>query len=187
MSISTEKKCLLANALGAFALAMILIVAFFFQFSDKEVPCPLCLLQRAGFLLMGFALIMNLRFGLKASHYMLGFLGAILTILSSLRQILLHIIPGTGTYGGAIFSWHLYTWSFIASFGFLCATCVGLWCQSQLNRSTKAPSATTYKPLFYVLLFLLLAISLTNTVSTYMECGLNYCPSNPSGYPHKLL
>ena len=34
----------LGNALGTLGLALILLVAFGFQFGRNELPCPLCLL-----------------------------------------------------------------------------------------------------------------------------------------------
>ena len=41
-------------------------------------------------------------------------LGASMGAAMSMRQILLHIVPGTGSFGNPIFGLHLYTWAFIA-------------------------------------------------------------------------
>jgi hypothetical protein len=41
----------------------------------------------------------------------------------SMRQILLHVVPGTGAYGNAIFGLHLYTWAFIS----LALMIIGKW------------------------------------------------------------
>lgn len=187
MRSNHERTCLVLNQIAVFMLMIVLVIAFAFQFGDHEVPCPLCLLQRVGFVLMGFALMMNLRFGLKASHYMLGVAGALVALLSSLRQVLLHIVPGSGTYGGAIFTWHLYTWSFVASFLFLCVSCVALCWQSYLGRTVRVSRSKGYRALFYVLCVFFLTLCVVNFVSTYMECGLTYCPSDPISYPHRLF
>ena len=32
---------------------------------------------------------------------------------ASLRQISLHVVPGTGSYGSALFGMHFYTWAFV--------------------------------------------------------------------------
>ena len=42
------------NALDVIGIIIILIVAFGFQFYLKELPCPLCLLQRVGLIAMAF-------------------------------------------------------------------------------------------------------------------------------------
>lgn len=41
------------NELGLSAIATVLLFAFYAQFTDNELPCPLCLLQRAGFVMVG--------------------------------------------------------------------------------------------------------------------------------------
>ena len=37
------------NALALYVVAAVLLAAFYFQLALGELPCPLCLLQRAGF------------------------------------------------------------------------------------------------------------------------------------------
>ena len=38
------------NALGLLAVSAVLLVAFFDQLVPHDLPCPLCILQRAGML-----------------------------------------------------------------------------------------------------------------------------------------
>jgi disulfide bond formation protein DsbB len=100
-------------------LWLLITLALLIQFYLNELPCPLCLLQRFGFMGMMVTLCLNFRSGYKASHVNLSLLFAIFTSFVALRQIALHAIPGTGSYGSAIFGLHLYTWSFIISMAFV--------------------------------------------------------------------
>ena len=67
----------MGNALGAAAIATILLVAFGLQFGLNEPPCPLCNLQRVAFVLCSFGFVLNLRFGVQPVHYGLTLFGAL--------------------------------------------------------------------------------------------------------------
>src|SRR5688572_25809605 len=101
------------NTLALYALSALLIAAFAVQFARNELPCPLCLLQRAFFCALAIGPILNLRFGPRPSHYALSMLAALAGAAVSVRQILLHILPGDPGYGSATFGYHYYTWAFI--------------------------------------------------------------------------
>ena len=83
------------------------------QFWLSELPCPLCLLQRAFICALAAGPILNLRYGPRASHYALSILAALIGAAVSVRQILLHIMPGDPGYGSAILGYHYYTWAFL--------------------------------------------------------------------------
>ena len=51
----------LVNALGLIAVDTVLVLAFVDQLWFRDLPCPLCILQRAGFIAAGFGLALNLR------------------------------------------------------------------------------------------------------------------------------
>jgi disulfide bond formation protein DsbB len=110
------------NALGLIAIAIVLSAAFADQLLYQDLPCPLCLLQRAGLTAAGFGIALNLLLGPRPSHYGVAILGALVGLGASVRQILLHIVPGTGSYGDAIFGLHLYTWALMI-FGLIVAGC----------------------------------------------------------------
>src|SRR4030095_13179286 len=95
------------------ALSAVLLVAFYYQLALGEFPCPWCLLQRVGFIVAGVGVILNLTHGRKPAHYGLMILAAVAAGSASLRQISLHVIPNTGTYGSALWGFHFYTWAFI--------------------------------------------------------------------------
>ena len=58
----------LLNALGLVALDTVLVLAFADQLWFRDLPCPICILQRAGFIAAGFGLALNLMFGPRPSH-----------------------------------------------------------------------------------------------------------------------
>jgi disulfide bond formation protein DsbB len=64
---------------------------------------------------VAFGAMLNLRYGIRPSHYGVSLISAVFGACVSTRQILLHIVPGTGTsgYGSAVLGLHLYTWAFI--------------------------------------------------------------------------
>jgi len=101
------------SAIGVLGVLFILCAAFVMQLVFHEAPCPLCLLQRAGFASVGLAFLMNLRYGNRVAHWALAILSACAGIAVSIRQILLHITSPVG-FGSAILGLHMYTWCFIA-------------------------------------------------------------------------
>ena len=65
----TESLARQLNALGAIALSLVLAFAFYSQFIAEELPCPLCLLQRVGFVAVLFGLLCNIIYGPRSLHY----------------------------------------------------------------------------------------------------------------------
>lgn len=170
----------LVNLLNAFAIVIILMMAFVFQFVFNELPCPLCLLQRAGFLIAAMGFLLNLRFGLRPSHYALTLLGALFTAFVALRQIALHVLPGSGAYGSSILGLHMYTWSFIISMAIVLFNTIILGVDTQYQNQWRNAPAT--KSIMHAVSALLLVLALANAVAILAECGLGECPDNPTAY-----
>ncbi len=59
----------LINQIGLLGICVALVVAFYYQLVRHELPCPICLLQRAGLIIAGFGFLFNLCFGLRGIHY----------------------------------------------------------------------------------------------------------------------
>lgn len=110
----------LASVIGLLGVCVILGGALIMEFVYNEQPCPLCELQRAAFINIGIALLLNLKYGNKIAHWALVLLSSFAGIAVSIRQILLHVNDPIG-FGSAIFGLHMYTWCFI---GFVIA-CLG--------------------------------------------------------------
>lgn len=175
----------LFNVIELLGILLLLLLAFDFQFVLHELPCPLCILQRLGFLGIAFALLLNIRFGQKPSHYAFAQLFALLTAFIALRQIALHIIPGTGNYGSAVFGLHMYTWSFIVAITIVIATAIDMGIDRQYQHPK---NMFKYAPhLGHLLFAITLLFCIANGVSVLSECGIKQCPDNPTTYLYTLL
>src|SRR5664279_1576319 len=146
-------------------LSGVLLVAFYYQFAMGELPCPLCALQRVGFIVAGVGLILNLRVGPANANYGLVLLTSVAAGSASLRQVALHVIPGTGHYGSALLGYHFYTWAF---FG------VG----AMLLMAPAAPSRERMPragALTRVACWLFVALAVANAAAFLFECGVGPC------------
>jgi hypothetical protein len=109
------------------------------------------------------------------------------------RQVLLHIVPGSDTYGDMLFGLHFYSWAFVAFVAIIAGSALLLMLGEQLrldNRTTAAvdgddargASSYVLKRIgtFAVLIFAVLVAM--NALSTLLECSIGLCPDNPTGY-----
>ena len=167
------------NAAALAAVCGSLIEALFWQIAFNELPCPLCQLQRVSLTLAGIGMMLNIRFGPRATHYAIILASALGGATASVRQVLLHIAPGDTGYGSTLFGLHFYTWGFI-SFFIMMLFCVVMLCidRDQLQRSK---AATTYA-LSTLLITLFFLIAAANTFSAIAVCGFGPCPDNPTQY-----
>lgn len=169
------------NAAGAFGLGAVVAGAYIFQFVMHELPCPLCLLQRAGMLGAAFGLLLNVRFGLRPSHYAIAMLGALFGAAVSTRQILLHIVPVPGQpsgFGSTVLGLHVYTWALLI---FL-ATVLIIILLLLHNRQFHNRKALPLNGFHHFVFWLLLLLAAANVITTLLECGVMPCPDNPVEY-----
>ncbi len=170
----------LLNALGLIAVDTLLVIAFVDQLWFRDLPCPICILQRAGFVAAGFGIALNLLFGPRPSHYGMTIVGAAVGAALALRQILLHIVPGSGSYGNAVFGMHLYSWAFIGFVLMIIGSAVLLLDDRQFARSEPWSNRLDVLPLTALVTFIVLAVG--NIFSTLLLCGAGFCPEAPAGY-----
>ena len=170
----------LLNALGLLAIDAVLLLAFADQLWFHELPCPLCILSRAAFIAAGFGIALNLVFGPQPSHYGLTLLGASAGAAISIRQILLHIVPDTGSYGSPVFGLHLYSWALII-FG-LMVVGTGLMLQFDRQFTQVEPVPNKLKIMLVSAFMVFAALAVGNVISTLMICGVGLCPKDPAGY-----
>jgi disulfide bond formation protein DsbB len=163
------------DALAVTGIAGILAFAFGWQAAFHELPCPLCLLQRAAFAMAGLALSLNLLFFASPVHYGMAIVSALAGAAAAMRQILLHIGPGDPGYGSPFLGLHFYTWAFIAFVAIIawCALMLMLW------RWWERPPAGGLARLAPWVLMVMIA---ANAVTTTLQCGLGACPDNPTVY-----
>ncbi|QIW10605.1 disulfide bond formation protein B [Francisella sp. LA112445] len=165
------------DSLALISISTMLIMAFYYQIFFQELPCALCVFQRMALSLLSFGLILNLVNGNKYNHYFFIILVALLNAAMATTQILLHIVPGTGSYGDEVFSLHMYTWNFIVSIMFiLYATVCGLLTPNKDKINQKIGILSKFA------IGLIIFLTFANTVNVFIECGPYLCPSDPTSY-----
>jgi disulfide bond formation protein DsbB len=169
------------NALGLYALALVLAAAFAAQLLLGELPCPLCLLQRLQFTLLAIGPILNVRYGPRPSHYALSLSAAIVGAAFSTRQILLHILPGDAGYGTALLGYHYYSLALIGFVAAIVLLAAILLFDRQFTADNIAP-AVAPGAFATAAVWLVIGLTALNVVSTLLECGFSACAENPVVY-----
>ena len=164
----------LGNQIGLLMVVGVISYVFVDQLYFGELPCPLCLMPRVGFVIIGIALVLNIRCGAHSSHYGWGMMGVLVGMMVSLRQVLLHILPGDKGFGSTFLEMHFYTWAFVAYLGLLVGQAILLMLP---NREVRSRSLFANA---LVILFMLLVFA--NLLSTLLECGIGQCADDPIQY-----
>jgi disulfide bond formation protein DsbB len=177
----TQTRAITLNALSLYAVALVLAAAFAAQLLLHELPCPLCLLQRILFAMLAIGPILNIRFGPRASHYALSLLAAVAGAVASTRQVLLHIMPGDAGYGSALLGYHYYTWALIGFIAAIVLLAAVLLFDRQFEDDGAAlpPTGGLFAQ---TAVWLVIALTSLNVISTLLECGFGACADNPTVY-----
>jgi disulfide bond formation protein DsbB len=170
------------NAFFVLVVCAILLGAFAVQLLARELPCPLCLLQRLAMLGVGFGAMLNVLYGARPRHYGMALASTIFGGIVAGRQILLHVVPGSETYGSAFWGLHLYTWSFLACLGTGIVLSVMLLFDTPTVETIAGDTRARLEIFPKLVLSLFVAIAATNFVGTLLLCGLGICPGNPTHY-----
>ncbi len=176
----TRTRAVTLNALGLYAVALVLAAAFAAQFVLHELPCPLCLLQRILFATLAIGPILNIRFGPRPSHYAMSLFAAVAGAVVSTRQVLLHIMPGDAGYGSALFGYHYYTWALIGFIAAIVLLAAILLFDRQFDDT--APQPISGGAFAQAAVWLVIGLTALNVVSTLLECGFGACADNPTVY-----
>lgn len=170
------------NAIGMLAVSLVLLLAYVYQLTLYELPCPLCLLQRVGFVAVGVGLGLNLLYGPRPQHYALMLLAALFGGSVAVRQILLHIVPGTGHYGSPVLGLHYYTWAAICFFLILLGTAIMLMFERQYEATSRRGPRFGGSKLAMIAFFTMFALAVLNAGTTLLECGPGICADPPTSY-----
>jgi len=160
------------NVAGLLGICLTLLIAFFYQLVLHDLPCPLCLLQRAGLIMVGLAFMMNIRFGEKGQYYAIALLGAIGTGCIATRQVLLHIVPGSGSYGSALFGLHFYTWALLCSVGLILYVAAMLM---QYRHRTEDAGEVGVSKIAGLSMLLFAVLIAANLGFIFLQCGFGEC------------
>ncbi len=172
--LSFSSLAALGNQLALLAIIGTLSYAFFDQLYFGELPCPLCLMQRIGFVIIGFAFVLNIRCGAHSSHYGWGIIGGLVGMMVSLRQVFLHILPGDKGFGATFLGLHFYTWAYVSYVGLIAGMAILLMLPNSEVRSRSLFANAL------VIIFILLVFA--NLVLTLLQCGIGPCADDPVNY-----
>jgi disulfide bond formation protein DsbB len=167
------------NALALYVVAAVLLAAFYFQLALGELPCPLCLLQRAGFAALALGPVLTLRYGPRPAHYGLVIVAALIGAGIAVRQVLLHIAPGDPGYGSALLGYHFYTWAFFCFAAAIAASAAMLLVGVEDEGEGRPPEPLAFET---AAVWLVVAVTLLNAASVLFECGFAWCPAEPVRY-----
>ena len=167
------------NVLALGLISFALVAAFVDQLVFGELPCPLCLLQRAALAAAGLGFLLNVRFGVRPLHYGLAIMAALVGAAVAMRQILLHIAPGDPGFGSPLLGQHYYTWAFITFIGIIFGVAVLL---SLPNSTDSAVASRQHGRLVGAVMLVFAFLIPANLVSTLLECGVSQCQDNPVSY-----
>lgn len=165
------------DVLAIWVLGAIVATSMGLQFILHELPCPLCLLQRAGLIAIALTLTFNLKFGRQTRHYGFAIIATLLTGAIAARQVLLHIMPDTGSYGFPVFGLSLYVWMIIITVCVLIYSALILIINGFTADVTSIPRFISNFTLAIVLV-----LAVFNTALVLLECGWQDCPDNPTVY-----
>jgi disulfide bond formation protein DsbB len=184
MRLFASKVVLFSNFVDIVGVLIVSAAAIILQLVLHELPCPLCLLQRVGLMGIAFGYLLNIMYGNRANHYAYSSIAAIATSFIALRQVLLHIVPGSGYYGDPVLGLHMYTWVFV-----ICIVAIA-WNMliviiypedlrhERLIRKVKIGK----NPIVKTIIYAYVATIAINIGLTFLECGVTQCPDDPVSY-----
>ncbi|MDB5555695.1 MAG: hypothetical protein JWL86_5679, partial [Rhizobium sp.] len=126
--------------------------------------------------------ILNVRFGPRPSHYALSLLADAAGFTFSTRQVLLHIMPGDAGYGTALFGYHYYTLALIGFAAAIVLLAAILLFDRQFEPDDVAAPPVAPNLFETAAVWLVIALTALNVVSTLLECGFGACADNPLVY-----
>jgi disulfide bond formation protein DsbB len=188
----------LLNLLGMLAMTAVLLGAYVYQFTYRELPCTLCQLQRVAMLAVAFGAAMNVMLGPSPRHYGVCLLSALFGLAISIRQTLLHINPffdsksGQPTlsaisnppFGQPVMGLHLYVWGIVLFATVMLAVGVVQLFKGQFKVGASEPKWLAR--LAGIGVVLLVVVASLETLTTFLECGFGACP-NDGGWDWWIL
>jgi len=185
MPISVGRQRVLTRLNYAFLLAVVVAVAAILtaamtlQYANRELPCPLCLLERVALFGICFGALANFRHGFSYRNTGYSLLFAVLLLVVSVRQTLLDIYPrpGHAYIGSAIFGIHMPVWFIIIAVAVLAAYAVKLAILGgdAFLRDADLEAFPRIKRTADAIGLYVIALAAVNFVSVVLQCGLGEC------------
>lgn len=158
-------------------IAAILTAAMVMQYGYGELPCPLCLLQRAAMLGVCFGLVQNFRNGFSDRNLGYSLLFSVFLLIVAVRQTLLDVYPRPGHeyVGSAVLGLHMPVWSILIATALITAFAIKLCMIGTEDGSRPPERASLVGRLAAVLSLYVIAVAVINFGSVVVQCGLGQC------------
>jgi disulfide bond formation protein DsbB len=155
-------------------IAGILTAAMVLQYAFGEIPCPLCLLQRAAMFGVCFGITRHFRDGASDRNTGIAQVFALLLLVISVRQTLLDIVPrpGHAYIGSAVLGLHMPVWSILIAFALLLAFALKM---TLLGGDAPPRAAPRLVQAARLLGAYVLALCAVNLASVVVQCGFGQC------------
>lgn len=165
-------------------IAGILTAAMVLQYVYGELPCPLCLLQRAAMLGICFGLMQNFRSGFSYQNTGFSLLFTVFLLVVSVRQTLLDIYPRPGHeyIGSAVLGLHMPVWSILIAVAIVTAFALKLVVLGgdEYLQGADARRHPLIRKVAVALSLFVIVLALVNFGSVVVQCGLGEC--HTTGY-----
>lgn len=161
------------NAIGAIVSTLVIAGAWYFEFSTDEPPCPFCLMIRICFTGIAIGALLNVRFGVRVSHYGLCLLFAVVGMVIAFYDIVSSYPPISSWGSTAFMGLHLPTWGFLSFAAASALLGVMLFWESQFRQPETSPDAapTFWRFVAYGAFALIAVITAGNILIGYTVCG----------------
>src|SRR5579885_723405 len=158
-------------------LAAIQMAALVMQFAFGEIPCPLCLLQRAAMFGFSFGIIRDFRNGFSSRNAGLSMIFALFLLIVSVRQTLLDIYPRPGHeyIGSAVLGLHMPVWSILIAAALLFAFALKLALLGEDDDLTPLKKFPALARAANLLSLWIVLLCFVNFASVVLQCGPGPC------------
>ena len=153
-----------------------------------ELPCSHCNLERLAYFTIALGPALNLRFGIRPSHYGISLAGAMfLGTVSIDMMVRIAEQVGPAGYGPVVLGLHVNSWSLIISIiAGIGVVLMLLWeRQFDLARPHQTILGRPTGLLLLIALIFVMAVVVFALISAIFECGPGICPDvAPKTYPY---
>ena len=176
------------NYVGLVVPLLVVLAAIVTQVVTGELPCSHCNLERLAYFTIALGPALNLRFGIRPSHYGISLAGAMfLGTVSIDMMVRIAQEVGPAGYGPVVLGLHVNSWSLIISIvAGVGVVLMLLWeRQFDLARPHRTILGRPTSLLLLIALIFVMGVVALDLISVIFECGPGICPDvPPKTYPY---
>ena len=176
------------NYVGLVIPLLVVLAAMVAQVVSGELPCSHCNLEQLGYFTLALGPALNLRFGIRPSHYGISLAGAMfLGTVSIDMMVRIAQEVGPAGYGPVVLGLHVNSWSLIISIvAGVGVVLMLLWeRQFDLARPHRTILGRPTSLLLLIALVFVMGVVALDLISIIFECGPGICPDvPPKTYPY---